>query len=130
MKPLACAIAAGALLVGAIHPAVAGHTLSQQVVGELTRAQYRERPDNPTIATQQQGTTAMLLKQRGTGACMTGWRDAVHRSAWFGSIAKCWRPLQTVSIEVCPIADGRVGKQSCIEIRKALFTLQGGARLD
>jgi hypothetical protein len=138
MKTIAGALAACALLVGSIQPAGAGQrvprnvapsqkvTLTQQVAQELASSQYQERADNPTLAVKEQGHNAMILKQRGTGACERGWRDAVHQSAWFGKLAKCWRFASAERVEVCPITAGSVGKQSCIEIQKALFTTRDG----
>jgi hypothetical protein len=143
LKSIAAAVAAAALLVASSHAARTGHgssqrealtrpvaftqqiLLTQQVVRELASSQYQERAENPTLAVQQQGHNAMILKQRGTGACTNGWRDAVHQSAWLGKLAKCWRLAGTLHVEVCPITAGRIGKQSCIEIQKAIFTTQG-----
>ena len=142
MKLIACALAACALLVasvparsapllpknGAQPPEVTltrQTALTQQVARELASSQYQERADNPTLAQQQQGHNAMILKQRGTGGCTSGWRDAVHQSAWFGKLAKCWRFASAERIEVCPITGGSVGKQSCIAIQRASFTARG-----
>jgi ribulose-5-phosphate 4-epimerase/fuculose-1-phosphate aldolase len=143
LKSIAGAVAAASLLVASSHAARTGHAvpqrealtqqvvltqqvaLTQQVVRELASSQYQERAENPTLAVQQQGHNAVILKQRGTGACTKGWRDAVHQSAWLGKLAKCWRLAGTLHVEVCPITAGRIGKQSCIEIQKAMFTTQG-----
>ena len=138
LKSIAGAIAAATLLVASSHAARTGHAtsqqvtltqqivLSQQVARELANSQYQERAENPTLAVQQQGHNAVILKQRGTGACTNGWRDAVHQSAWLGKLAKCWRLAGTAHVEVCPITAGHIGKQSCIEIQKVMFTTPNG----
>jgi hypothetical protein len=144
LKSIAGAIAAATMLVASSHAARTGpatsqpealpqqialtqqFVLTQQVVRELASSQYQERAENPTLAVQQRGHNAVILKQRGTGACTNGWRDAVHQSAWLGKLAKCWRLAGTLHVEVCPITGGHVGKQSCIEIQKAMFTTPKG----
>ncbi len=123
MKPIATAIAVCALLLGSAQSASASQRETEQVVKELTALQYKEQSDNPTIGVRHQGETAVILKRKGTGACAkaAAWRDAVHRSAWFGKISKCWTLARPDVIKVCPIANAALVDQSCFDIPRDLF---------
>jgi hypothetical protein len=129
VKLTASIIAASALLLAPFQPGRA-ESISRQMVRELTLSQYQERADNPTLAMHESGTSALILKQKASGACGTdpAWRDAVHRSAWFGRVAKCWRLASPQRVQICPIAGGRVGKQSCIDVDKEAFVAAPGTR--
>jgi hypothetical protein len=130
MKTTLCALALGVLLnLG--QPSHAA-PLAERVVRELTVSQYEDRPDNRTLAVHHNGATSLILKQKATGACRTaaGWKDAVHQSAWFGNLAKCWRVAARNTVTICPVASGRIGNQSCIDVSKASFDRAAGARLE
>ena len=130
MKPIAVAIAC-ALMLSPQHSS-ATDWQSADAVRELTSLQYREQPDNPTLGLRRLGETAIILKRKGTGACTRGsrWRDAIHQSAWFGNLAKCWQLATPTLVRICPIAAGKPSTQSCIDVPKELFVTTRGATLE
>ena len=130
MKPIVLAIAC-ALLLGLQQHSSAADWQSTDAVRELTALQYREHPGNPTLAVRRLGETAIVLKRKASGACIgDNWRDAIHQSAWFGNLSKCWRFAAASMVRVCPIAAGRPSSQSCIDVPKESFATAAGAPLD
>lgn len=121
MIAIACA-----LLLGLPQHSSAQDWNSTDAARELTALQYHDQPDNPTLGVRRLGETAIILKRKGTGACAGTWRDAVHQSAWFGRLAKCWQLTTPTLVRICPIAAGRRGTQSCIDVPKELFATPTG----